>query len=202
MRQSSPGIAHPTFRDQASELLEYSVILRCVARPLRLSHPTAVFHGWHTPPELFSSLEGIVGSFDLDPCTPDDCSGPVRARIKFRAADDGLSREWFGKVYMNPPYGRQIRSWIAKARAEASRGVSVVGLIPARTDTAWWHDHIADVADIVFLKGRLAFGDGKAPAPFPSALALWGFESSVTARVAVATGGFSVLRRVTIDTSS
>lgn len=65
----------------------------------------SVFHGWHTPPDLFALVESIVGRFDLDPCAPDDGGGSVRARVKFTAAEDGLSREWRGKVFVNPPYG-------------------------------------------------------------------------------------------------
>ncbi|MFC7551151.1 DNA N-6-adenine-methyltransferase [Pseudoroseomonas wenyumeiae] len=82
------------------------------------------------------------------------------------AEDDSLRLPWYGSVFMNPPYGRELPRWVAKARteAEAGRASVVFGLIPARTDTRWWHDYIAAVADIWMLRGRLAFGDGTQPA--------------------------------------
>jgi site-specific DNA-methyltransferase (adenine-specific) len=152
----------------------------------------SVFHGWHTPPGLFDTVESVIGPFDLDPCAPDEGTGSVRARVKFCAAEDGLAREWRGKVFMNPPYGTMIGQWIAKANEEAKNGSKVIGLVPARTDTLWWHNHIVGRADVVFLKGRLAFGDGKKAAPFPSALILWGFSTSVAQDIAHATGGHAV----------
>ncbi|WBU61866.1 DNA N-6-adenine-methyltransferase [Paracoccus albus] len=152
----------------------------------------SVFHGWHTPPDLFDAVENAVGAFDLDPCAPDDGGGHVRAAIKFCAAEDGLTREWRGKVFMNPPYGTVMRQWITKAQEEARDGSQVIGLVPARTDTLWWHNHIAGEADVVFLKGRLAFGDGKRAAPFPSALVLWNFCPNIATAIEAATGGHAV----------
>lgn len=77
---------------------------------------------------------------------------------------------------MNPPYGSAIKDWIAKARKESENpNTIVVGLIPARTDTRYWHEHIFGVAsEIIFIKGRLKFGDGENSAPFPSAVIVWG----------------------------
>lgn len=152
----------------------------------------SVFHGWHTPPALFAAIENVVGGFDLDPCAPENGAGPVRATIKFSATEDGLTREWRGRVFMNPPYGTVIGHWIAKANDEAKNGSQVIGLVPARTDTLWWHNHIAGKSDVIFLKGRLAFGDGKRAAPFPSALVLWNFPPNVADAMEAATGGYAV----------
>jgi len=79
-------------------------------------------------------------------------------------------------VFINPPYGRQLKAWVAKAKAEVLCGNArtVVALVPARTDTRYWHEHIAGDATVFFLRGRLRFGAAGAAAPFPSALALWG----------------------------
>lgn len=78
---------------------------------------------------------------------------------------------------MNPPYGREIGRWVAKAHQEARmNGATVVALIPARTDTAYWHDHIQDIAEVRFIRGRVKFEqpDRKSdPAPFPSAIVIW-----------------------------
>jgi hypothetical protein len=122
----------------------------------------------------------------LGPTTPKpDKSHPrnaqVRARVHFTAEDDGLALPWHGRVFVNPPYGWQLRNWVLKARREVEerRATVVVALLPARTDTGWWHEHIASRADVFLLRGRLAFGDGEQSAPFPSALAVWGAEASM-----------------------
>jgi phage N-6-adenine-methyltransferase len=143
---------------------------------------SSVHHGWHTPPALLDALYPVVGGlFDLDPCSPvrRGSGAPVRALTRFTAEDDALARPWrAGTVFMNPPYGRELGYWVAKAKQECLSGRAglVLGLVPARTDTRWWHDSIAEVADVWMLKGRLAFGDGAVPAPFPSAIVVWGAD--------------------------
>ncbi|OJW05302.1 MAG: hypothetical protein BGO49_31130 [Planctomycetales bacterium 71-10] len=115
-----------------------------------------------------------VFKFDLDPCSPTR-KGPVKARLHYTVEDDGLSLPWHGVAYVNPPYGKTLHAWVEKARREhvEGRARKVVLLIPARTDTAYWHDHVT-TAEVWFLRGRLKFNDGPRPAPFPSALAVWG----------------------------
>ena len=86
---------------------------------------------------------------------------------------DGLSVPWhYGRCWMNPPYGREITKWVKKAYEESQEGTLVVGLLPARTDTRWFHDYIYHKAEIRFLKGRLKFSNNK-PAPFPSMVVIW-----------------------------
>lgn len=142
------------------------------------------YHGWHTPASLFDRVEAAVGPFDLDPCAPLTGGSPVRARVRFTELDDGIALDWFGRVFMNPPYGRALSNWVSKAKYEADKGAMVVGLVPARTDTGWWQDHVAPFASVVFLRGRLAFGGQKVSAPFPSALAIWGADSVALSSVA------------------
>lgn len=103
----------------------------------------------------------------------------MKAKVHLTDADDGLSLSWNGVVFVNPPYGRTLATWIAKARREVEEGraKTVVALLPARPDTAYWHDHVVGKATVYFLRGRLRFGDGKQSAPFPSALAIWGASS-------------------------
>ena len=72
--------------------------------------------------------------------------------------------------WCNPPYGRQIGKWVKKA---AECGATVVMLLPARTDTAWFHNYILGKAEIRFLRGRLKFGDSKNSAPFPSMIVIY-----------------------------
>jgi site-specific DNA-methyltransferase (adenine-specific) len=74
---------------------------------------------------------------------------------------------------MNPPYGRTIAAWVAKAHHESLRGATVVGLLPARTDATWWQDHVMKAPEIRLLRGRLTFVGAGAPAPFPSAVAIF-----------------------------
>lgn len=75
-------------------------------------------------------------------------------------------------VFCNPPYGRELPKWVRKCYEE-SRHADVVMLIPARTDTRWFHDYIYNIAEIRFIKGRLKFNDGASPAPFPSMIVIY-----------------------------
>ncbi len=152
---------------------------------------SSVHHGWTTPTSVLDALYGVVGGvFGLDPCSPAKGSAaPVKARIRFTVENDGLSLPWrAASVFVNPPYGRETAFWVAKAREEqaSSRAGLVIALVPARPDTRWWHDHVARKADIWMLKGRLAFGDGANPAPFPSALVGWGADDGHVARMSAA----------------
>lgn len=114
---------------------------------------------WETPDGLYQALHTEF-SFDLDPC-------PLGATD---ANGGGLSLDWSGRrVYVNPPYGRGIGAWLAKAReAECA-----VFLLPARTDTKWWHEYAMKANEIRFLKGRLKFGGSKNSAPFPSVVLVY-----------------------------
>lgn len=140
-------------------------------------------HGWDTPKELLQQLYKVVGTFDLDPCSPTNNrrNAPVRARTYFTMEDNGLALSWFGTVFINPPYGRAIVNWIAKARDEVNNGNAkmVISLVPARTDTKWWHNYIVGYADVFLLQGRLKFGKGGQSAPFPSALIIWGASKGI-----------------------
>ncbi len=133
---------------------------------------------WYSPAWLLDLVESVIGPFDTDPCSPGKDKSAVRANLHFTALDDGLAHDWPGAVWMNPPYGRTVGRWLKKARREVDVGNArcVVALVPARTDTAWWHGHIPGIADIVLLRGRISFGDGTAAAPFPSALLGYGLS--------------------------
>ena len=136
---------------------------------------SSVGQRWETPTRLLALFYRVIISFDLDLCSPRK-KGPVKARVHFTVEDDGLSLAWHGTVFVNPPYGRTIAHWIAKARGEFERGNAkrVVLLIPARTGTSYWHEHIEDRATVRFLRGRLKFSDGNQSALFPSALVIYG----------------------------
>lgn len=130
---------------------------------------------WSTPESFMAKLVERFGAFDLDPCC---LPSSAKAPIYFTPEVDGLSRPWFGRVFMNPPYGRTIGQWVLKARKEAIDGATVVCLLPARADTAWWHDHVMAAASAVLLvRGRLHFGGDHERtahnAPFPSAVVVF-----------------------------
>jgi len=86
---------------------------------------------------------------------------------------------------MNPPYNRSLHNWTAKAKAEVEQGNAevVVGLIPARPDTLYWHRDVAGSASVFFLKGRLKFGNAEQVAPFPSCLVLWGASDDLLTKL-------------------
>ena len=96
----------------------------------------------------------------------------------YTEAEDGLSKSWQGHAsFVNPPYGRGIERWIAKAYKESrEENTKVVMLIPARTDTKYWHNYVMKADEVYFVKGRLKFGDSENSAPFPSAVVV--FEGS------------------------
>lgn len=121
---------------------------------------------WATPQSLFDVLNKEF-DFVLDACASDD---NTKCSNWFTKDDDGLSCDWLvgGAVYCNPPYGREIGKWVKKAYEENARGATVVMLLPARTDTKWFHDYIYHKHEIRFIKGRLHFNESKQSAPFPS----------------------------------
>ena len=132
-------------------------------------HFSSKTDNWATPRDFFDRLDGVF-NFTLDPCA--DAENAKCPKF-FTREDDGLAQSWDGeRVFMNPPYGREIGAWVKKA-SEAK--ALVVCLVPARTDTAWWQDHvIGGGGHVTFLRGRLKFGMvAKDPAPFPSAVVVF-----------------------------
>ena len=135
---------------------------------------------WGTPQDFYDRLNNIF-QFNLDPCSTESNS---KCEESFSKEEDGLSQSWAGhRVFMNPPYGREIKNWIKKAYEEGQKpNTQVVCLIPARTDTKYWHSYCMKASEIYFVKGRLKFEntaepDAPAtPAPFPSAVVV--FRSS------------------------
>lgn len=118
---------------------------------------------WATPQSFFDALNAEFG-FEVDVCAL-----PENAKCKkyYTPEDNGLAQPWEGVCWCNPPYGREIGKWVQKA-AESARNATVVMLLPARTDTKWFHRYIYGRAEIRFIEGRLKFGDSKNSAPFPS----------------------------------
>lgn len=118
-----------------------------------------------TPQDFFDKLNTEFG-FTLDVCAT---SENAKCERYYTKQDDGLSQPWSGSVWMNPPYGREIWRWMKKANEAAKEGATVVCLVPARTDTKWWHEYVIQ-HEVRFIRGRLKFGGAKNSAPFPSAV--------------------------------
>lgn len=124
---------------------------------------------WSTPQDFFDNLDA---EFHF---TCDVCALPENAKCAryYTPTDDGLTQRWSGVCWMNPPYGKVIGKWMQKAyESSITGGATVVCLVPARTDTAWWHDY-AMRGEIRFIRGRLKFGSSKNSAPFPSAIVIF-----------------------------
>ncbi len=142
-------------------------------------HYSSASDEWETPQKLFADLDREFG-FALDVCATKE---NTKCKVWYTEEQNALNRNWIatGPAWMNPPYGRQIGQWIAKAKGESGRGVTVVCLLPARTDTRWFHDHCWNIerdkprtnVEVRFLKGRLKFGTAKAGAPFPSMVVIF-----------------------------
>lgn len=115
---------------------------------------------WSTPVEFYNKLNAEF-NFNFDPC-------PLNAEF------DGLQIPWIGNVFVNPPYSN-IAAFMEKGRKEISLGNAnvVVFLVPARTDTKWFHNHVLHRSELRFVVGRLKFGGGKNSAPFPSMIAVF-----------------------------
>ncbi len=128
---------------------------------------------WPTPQWLTDQLAAEFGPFDLDPAAN---AANAKAPLFYTQEDDGLSQPWKGRIWLNPPYGRTIGTWMAKARDEVASGNAdrVVCLVPARVDTRWWRDSVAAASLVRYWPGRIAFADGTQPAPFPSAIIVIG----------------------------
>jgi phage N-6-adenine-methyltransferase len=124
---------------------------------------------WATPQAFFDKYNNKY-HFTLDVCASKE---NAKCAEYFDVEADGLKQTWGGVCWMNPPYGRNVTDkWMKKAYESSLTGALVVCLVPARTDTRWWHDY-AMKGEITFIKGRLKFGNSKNAAPFPSAVVVF-----------------------------
>ena len=129
-------------------------------------HFSSKSYEWETPQEFFLELHREF-DFTLDPCATQENAKLPKYYTK---EENGLSKNWDGeRVFMNPPYGREIARWVQKAYESKAL---VVGLLPARTDTQWFHNWIYNKARIRFIKGRIKFSKQNS-APFPSMVVIW-----------------------------
>lgn len=136
---------------------------------------------WGTPPNLFAALNAIY-NFQLDAAASDQ---NALCPHYFTPKQNALLQDWstYGRVWLNPPYGRTIGQWMEKTYEQSRKGCIIVALVPARTDTRWWHEFVVDKAGITFLKGRLKYvdhvGNQTGSAPFPSAILTYPIISEI-----------------------
>lgn len=143
---------------------------------------------WETPQALFDVLDAEF-RFTVDAAATAantkvrrECMSmyahrhgcPPMCKGYFTPEDDALTQPWWGTVFCNPPYGRAVADFIRHGACEAAACRStVVFLVPARTDTAWWHEYVMHATEVRLLPGRLRFGGAAHGAPFPSAVVVF-----------------------------
>ncbi len=142
-------------------------------------HFSSIKMDYPTPQAFFNQLNEMF-HFTLDACANQENH---KCERYFDKEQNGLIQKWEGRVFCNPPYGREIGKWIKKGFEEVQDGGGkcelVAFLIPSRTDTRYFHDYIMQASEIYFVKGRLRF-DGKNPAPFPSCVVVFRSNSKPT----------------------
>jgi phage N-6-adenine-methyltransferase len=157
-----------------------------------------ILHGvdeWETPPQLFAKLHREF-RFTLDVAA---LPHNAKCRRYFTPADDGLTRTWTGMCWMNPPYGPGIGEWVRKACESAQAGATVVCLLPASTDTAWWHDYVEPHAECRFIRGRVQFSGHRRGVPrFASVIAVFRPTGTMSARALTALPWLAALRRIPV----
>jgi phage N-6-adenine-methyltransferase len=150
---------------------------------------------WATPQSLFDSLNAEF-DFVLDAAAND---ANHKCDIYFTKEDDGLAQDWYPhkRIWLNPPYdSRAVRGnlmkWVGKAHSEAKKHCLVACLLPASTDTKWWHQYCVD-GEQRFIKGRLKFNDGQGRAPFGSVIVIFSTWRMLVKRFIAYLGGKATL---------
>lgn len=108
---------------------------------------------WYTPPWIF---EELAIEFDLDPCHPVKKLPWIPVKNTFNRFDNGLLQSWNGRVWLNPPYGKETGQWMRRLAGHGNG----IALVFSRTDTNWFHESIARADAVLFIEGRIDFVDG------------------------------------------
>ncbi len=156
--------------------------------PSRFGRASGFSIEWFTPPHVFEAL-GL--EFDLDPCSPPGGLPWIPAKRFYAKEEDGLSRPWHGRIWLNPPYGRgETERWLAKL-ADHGDGIA---LVPNRSDAMWWHAIVPRATALCFVRGRIRFLRPGLPASSPpaaSVLIAFGLKAGIA--VAQSKLGFTVI---------
>jgi site-specific DNA-methyltransferase (adenine-specific) len=133
---------------------------------------------WGTPLTLYKKLDEEF-HFETDPCTTQD--NPLKTYVFYTKKENGLKQKWYGNTFINPPYGKNAYEWVKEAakRQNENTADTIVMLLPARTDTKWFHEYILNKPNIEirFLKGRITFVGATNPAPFPSMIVIFHIQT-------------------------
>lgn len=155
-------------------------VVKAAARSVHFSSET---DEWNTPKEIINLVLNCFDEIDLDPCSNNLESPNIPAKQVFTRDLDGLSQRWHGRVYMNPPYGKEIGHWVGRlVDAYKLREIEqAIALLPARTDTRWFQRLKGFY--VAFIEGRLKFGGAENSAPFPSMLVYFGDDPEVVGKI-------------------
>jgi len=161
-------------QDDATSSSDITMRVKSINNQTQEKNNTALFTSdsceWYTPQNIIDVTLKVLGNIDLDPCSNSFTYPNIPASQHFTKEVNGLSKNWIGKVYMNPPYGREIKEWVEKLHQGFSNGnvTEAIALTPARTDTQWFY--ALRNFPRCFIKGRLKFSGGEEDnsAPFPS----------------------------------
>lgn len=170
---SIPDVWQESARRAGDQPVTAAVVREVVRERTRSIAPLMLSESdeWWTPQDVIARVLQAFPRIDLDPCSNPGPTRNVPAQRHHDINDSGLDYGWQGRVFINPPYGDSLPSWAEKIAAEAENVTEAIVLVPARTETRWWHAIPADV--LCFFKGRLHFTNGATgqtgPAPFPSA---------------------------------
>lgn len=162
--------SHPNIIEQViQEAIDKEEIPRRtdVLNKIKSVHFSSKSSEWTTPEIIINKTVQLLGEIDLDPCSNPDFPN-IPAKNHFTKKEDGLIQDWIGKVYMNPPYGGEIKKWIYHLAEQFEKGnvLEAIALVPSRTDTEWFRRLKKYLR--CFIWGRLRFGEQKNSAPFPS----------------------------------
>lgn len=144
---------------------------------------------WNTSLDFITKIHSVIPCFDLGPCSNE--TSVVKAHQVYYEKDDGLAHDWLEDfVWLNPPYS-SMEKWVVKAYREWSSGRAgcIVCLIPARTNTAYFHDYILNKASVIMIRGRLKFGSADIQAPFASMLVMWGGNDKLLKKILAVVNG-------------
>ncbi len=155
-------------------------VARRSSKRRKLAHLNVHFRSgseeWYTPPKLITLARDVLGVIDLDPASCEVANQSIQANQFYSIDDDGLALPWFGRVWLNPPYGKTIGEWVEKLCFEYETGhiTAALALLPARSGSAWWRR--VSRYPMCFLHGRIRFVGAEKNAPFPSVVVYLGAE--------------------------
>lgn len=131
---------------------------------------------WYTPSNVLEWVTDAMGEIDLDPCSNSHEAPNVPAKVHYTKEDDGIGKQWNGRVFMNPPYGREVGRWTRKAieEFEAGRVSEMIVLVANRSDTQWFKKLARGCSGYCTIEGRLNFSNSRNSSTFPSAVFYFG----------------------------